>query len=59
MCVREREGGRAGEGRGKKASQVVLEQSTSSNAVYQSHHRSCRIIKMSTNIKRLTLMFCC
>lgn len=51
MCVGERGGGREGEG---KASQVVLEQSTSSNAVHQSHRRSCHIIKFSTNIKKLT-----
>lgn len=44
---------------GEKASQVVLEQSTSSNVVDQSHHRSCQIIKLSTNIKPLTLVSCC
>lgn len=39
---------------GEESSQVVLEYSTTSNAVYQSHHRSCHIIKFSTNITKLT-----
>lgn len=46
---------RGGGGGGKEASQVVPEQSTSTNTVYQSHHRFCRIIKFSTNAKKLTL----
>ena len=46
-----------GGGGGSEASQVVLEQSTSGNAVYQSHRRSRHIIKFSTNIKKLTFFF--
>lgn len=60
LFVRYREGGREGERvrGGKEASQVVLEQSTSSNAVYQSHHKSRHIIKFSTNTEKLTFFLC-
>lgn len=57
MYLRGREGARVRGG--GKASQVVLEQSTSGNVVDQSRHRSCHIIKLSTNIKAHALIFCC